>query len=100
MMSYGTIHDAPPAIGRPKVHFAPDSLPPAASSSTHSDEDASSETPDAQFLKREESGLKSFYERNFGLFLVFLAQTCGSVVSFASSSSALAVTSANWPWYR
>lgn len=24
--------------------------------------------------------LKGFYERNFGLFLVFLAQTCGSVV--------------------
>lgn len=24
--------------------------------------------------------LKQFYERNFGLFLVFLAQTCGSVV--------------------
>jgi hypothetical protein len=27
-----------------------------------------------------------FYERNFGLFLVFLAQTCGSIVRVTSSS--------------
>ena len=24
--------------------------------------------------------MKNFYDRNFGLFLVFLAQTCGSIV--------------------
>jgi hypothetical protein len=29
---------------------------------------------------RIRNNLKSFYERNFGLFLVFCAQTCGSVV--------------------
>ena len=29
-------------------------------------------------------GLKAFYDRNFGLVLVFLAQTCGSVMNTAA----------------
>lgn len=29
---------------------------------------------------RIRKSLSSFYDRNFGLFLVFLAQTCGSIV--------------------
>ncbi|EUC48618.1 hypothetical protein COCMIDRAFT_2485 [Bipolaris oryzae ATCC 44560] len=82
-MSYGTIQETPPATGCAQVRFAPDTLPPAASP-THADEDASSERQDAPLLERAGSGLKSFYERNFGLFLVFLAQTCGSVMNIAA----------------
>ncbi|KAL6711056.1 hypothetical protein ACN47E_006931 [Coniothyrium glycines] len=33
---------------------------------------------------RRTQRLRSFYERNFGLFLVFLAQTCGSVMNTAA----------------
>lgn len=87
-MTYGTIQEVPPATERAQVRFAPDTLP-APASSTHADEDASSERQDVPLLERAGSRFKSFYDRNFGLFLVFLAQTCGSVVSSMSSSFAL-----------
>ena len=77
-MSYGTLQDTPAATGRAKVRFAPGSTP---ASSHHPDEDTSSETQDASSWERVRSALNGFYDRNFGLFLVFLAQSCGSVVS-------------------
>src|SRR3712207_2199327 len=80
-MSYGTLQDTPPAAGRAKARFAPDTLlsPP---SSHHPDEDSISDTQNATLWERARLGLKSFYDRNFGLFLVFLAQSCGSIVSY------------------
>jgi len=79
-MSYGTIADSPPSAGRSRVNFLP-RLPSAASGSAQdTDEEAN---PPGIWSKISQS-LKSFYRRNFGLFLVFLAQTCGSVVSFIS----------------
>lgn len=82
-MTYGTIQEVPPATERAQVRFAPDTLP-APASSTHADEDASSERQDVPLLERAGSRFKSFYDRNFGLFLVFLAQTCGSVMNIAA----------------
>jgi len=80
-MSYGTLQDTPPAAGRAKVRFAPDTLPTPASSH-HPDEDPASETESETLWESTRSGLKSFYNRNFGLFLVFLAQSCGSIVGY------------------
>lgn len=90
-MSYGTLQDTPPAAGGARIHFAPG--PSRSASSNHPDEDESSDTQNGSAWKRAGSGLKNFYNRNFGLFLVFLAQTCGSVVSWLSSDSALAMFS-------
>ena len=42
--------------------------------------DRNAEDEQLRLYKRTQRSLKSFYERNLGLFLVFLAQTCGSVV--------------------
>lgn len=80
-MSYGTVQDTSPAAGRAKVRFAPGTLPSSPELSHHPDEDSVSDAQDATLWERTRSGLKSFYDRNFGLFLVFLAQSCGSVVS-------------------
>lgn len=85
-MSYGTIQDAPPAAGRAKVRFVPDL--PAAAPSSSPDEDSNFEIQERTLLERVKFRLNHFYERNFGLFLVFLSQTCGSVVSFLFSSPA------------
>ncbi|KAF2445538.1 hypothetical protein P171DRAFT_267227 [Karstenula rhodostoma CBS 690.94] len=46
-----------------------------------------SQVQDAEEQNQQPSAsqkLKQFYERNFGLFLVFLAQTCGSIMSTAA----------------
>ena len=84
-MSYGTIQDAPRATGRAKVHFDPNLQ--VATASSCSDEDTVSEVQEPTLLEKAQSGLRGFYNRNFGLFLVFLSQTCGSIVSFLTSLS-------------
>lgn len=78
-MSYGTIQDVRPAAGRARVHFDPQ-LPPPSEVSEQEEHDGESEARRESMWKRVGEGLKGFYERNFGLFLVFLAQTCGSIV--------------------
>ncbi|KAF2124169.1 hypothetical protein P153DRAFT_371047 [Dothidotthia symphoricarpi CBS 119687] len=48
------------------------------------DTDQERENDAAQARSRIPKSLRDFYERNFGLFLVFLAQTCGSVMNTAA----------------
>lgn len=45
-------------------------------------QDVEDEAPRSRGSRFRQS-LENFYDRNFGLFLVFLAQTCGSVVRFS-----------------
>ena len=53
-----------------------DDVNPTSSPAGHVAQDAEADTR----LTKMRQNLQAFYERNFGLFLVFLAQTCGSVV--------------------
>jgi hypothetical protein len=77
-MAYGTIVDPPPSEGRSSVNFLP-RLPSATSDPA---QDTDEEAHEPRLGSRIAQSLKTFYQSNFGLFLVFLAQTCGSVVSF------------------
>ncbi|RMZ73473.1 carbohydrate esterase family 8 [Pyrenophora seminiperda CCB06] len=70
-MSYGTIEN-PPAEDRDNTGLVPPHPPVAAPKAQHAPSPQRS-----RFL----AGLKNFYDRNFGLFLVFLAQTCGSIMN-------------------
>ena len=66
MKSYGATE---PAGGRNE----------SSSGSPHSDELNENADADPRPITNGQK-LKQFYERNFGLLLVFLAQTCGSIV--------------------
>lgn len=79
-MSYGTI-DPPTAPGHSDVDFV-QHLQPAASDTARDAEEAHQPA----LWRRVTASLRVFYDRNFGLFLVFLAQTCGSIVRLASFS--------------
>lgn len=73
-MSYGGVDSTAPL---PQVLTGASASENGVHQSTESQRDIGDE-PVAQSTFRQ--NLKGFYERNFGLFLVFLAQTCGSVV--------------------
>ncbi|KAG9191830.1 hypothetical protein G6011_10564 [Alternaria panax] len=77
-MSYGTV-DPPPAAGHSGVNFLP-RLPPASPDPRQDAEDAQQPA----LWRRLATNLRVFYDRNFGLFLVFLAQTCGSIMNTAA----------------
>ncbi|KAH7379592.1 hypothetical protein BKA66DRAFT_532322 [Pyrenochaeta sp. MPI-SDFR-AT-0127] len=77
-MSYGAT-DAAPSATQIQENGPLPQVPPT----TDNDRDVED---DAQISRgsRVRQSLRSFYDRNFGLFLVFLAQTCGSVMNTAA----------------
>ena len=79
-MSYGAA-DTTPSAGRSNVH-SHTQLPPANTDATDQ-EPPLEEVQQASKWRRICESSHSFYERNLGLFMVFLAQTCGSIVRFS-----------------
>ncbi|PVI02821.1 DUF6 domain protein [Periconia macrospinosa] len=61
---------------------SPSPLPPAPARNAEDPDNTSSSVDSSQ--TRLKTQIKAFYDRNFGLFLVFLAQTCGSVMNTAA----------------
>jgi hypothetical protein len=89
MSSYGTTHTttpavpAVPAIQNDALQEVPaDPLPEEEQEQLQKDYPACRHD-DSRWSKSKQ-GLKAFYDRNFGLVLVFLAQTCGSVMNTAA----------------
>ncbi|KAJ4363115.1 hypothetical protein N0V83_010235 [Neocucurbitaria cava] len=72
-MSYGAT-----ASTASEGHPENDALPPTTGTGRGAEDEQ------LAIWRRTQQRLKSFFDRNFGLFLVFLAQTCGSIMNTAA----------------
>lgn len=75
-MAYGALDSSSSASGSP-AHLQAQT-PPQGSDYNN--------TSDSRGQNQLLQNIESFYDRNFGLFLVFLAQTCGSIVGHPRSA--------------
>ncbi|XPS95826.1 hypothetical protein M3J09_005107 [Ascochyta lentis] len=81
-MAYGSTATTPPVPTLQNdslQEVAAEPIPEEEAAQLYKDDEAAAHHPSGI-----RASLKSFYERNFGLVLVFLAQTCGSVMNTAA----------------